>query len=39
MMKRFEFQQIGDHSHDPESGRIRVAIKRELTDALINLAG
>jgi hypothetical protein len=33
MVKKFEFQQIGDYSHDPEGGGIRVVIKRKLTQS------
>lgn len=36
-MKKIEFQQIGDYSSDPESGWIRITIKRDLKDALIKL--
>lgn len=37
MAKKFEFREIGDFRSNHEGAGIRVAIKKELTDALLNL--
>lgn len=37
MAKKFEFREIGYFHSDHEGAGIRVAIKKELTDALLNL--